>query len=242
MVHRVQGIQSFIIEGNIGAGKSTFLRLIQEQLPVQVVYEPLDQWQQVTADQNLLDHFYKDTKRWAYTFQSYAFITRIIQQQKKALETFYPTQLLERSIYSDRYCFAKNCFEMGTMSPLEWALYQQWFDWLAAQCSIQPQGFIYLRTNPEVCFTRLKKRARTEEEVIPLSYLQSLHKKHEEWLVERAMQEAYVQEVPILVLEADQEFETNPVRMDEYLQEIASFMGLQTPLVASVKDQMALPT
>ena len=36
-----------IVEGNIGAGKSTFLRLLNEQLDVHVVYEPHEQWQDV---------------------------------------------------------------------------------------------------------------------------------------------------------------------------------------------------
>lgn len=217
-------LKSFIVEGNIGAGKSTFLRLIDEQLPVQIVYEPLDQWQQAAAGENLLDHFYKDTKRWAYTFQSYAFITRVMQQQKKALEANGVVQVLERSVYSDRYCFAKNCFEMGTMTPLEWSLYKEWFDWLVENYGQRPTGFIYLRTSPEKCFDRLKKRARVEEEIIPFSYLQSLHAKHEEWLIEKKNVAAYLQDVPVLVLETDVEFENDPAQMQVYLERIAEFM------------------
>ena len=39
--------KAIIVEGNIGAGKSTFLRLINDLLDVQVVYEPHEQWQNV---------------------------------------------------------------------------------------------------------------------------------------------------------------------------------------------------
>jgi len=46
---------SFIVEGNIGAGKSTFLKLIKDRLPVQVVYEPHKKWQSVQGGENLLD-------------------------------------------------------------------------------------------------------------------------------------------------------------------------------------------
>ena len=72
----------FILEGNIGAGKSTFLSLIKELLPVQIVYEPVEKWQHVGAGENILEKFYTDTHRWAYTFQSYAFITRVIEQKE----------------------------------------------------------------------------------------------------------------------------------------------------------------
>ncbi len=228
-------VRSFIIEGNIGAGKSTFLRLIDEKLPAQIVYEPLDQWQKASPDQNLLDHFYKDTKRWAYTFQSYAFITRVMQQHKKQLETGALLQVLERSVYSDRYCFAKNCFEMGTMSSLEWSLYQEWFDWLVDTYAQKPDGFIYLRTSPEKCFSRLKKRARQEEGIVPLSYLQSLHTKHEEWLIEKKNIATYLQQVPVLVLETDVEFENDPDQMEKYLQEIAGFMRVSSGAQESSK-------
>ena len=36
----------FIVEGNIGSGKSTFLTRVKEILKddVQVIYEPLDEW------------------------------------------------------------------------------------------------------------------------------------------------------------------------------------------------------
>ena len=122
--------KSFIVEGNIGAGKSTFLRLVQERLPVQIVYEPHTKWQKVDDKENLLDKFYQDTTRWAYTFQSYAFVTRVVEQQRKARENKHGVQVLERSVYSDRYCFAKNCFEMGTLSKLEWTLYREWLNGL----------------------------------------------------------------------------------------------------------------
>ncbi len=218
-----------MVEGNIGAGKSTFLRLIEEHLPVQIVYEPVDQWQRVAAGENLLERFYKDTQRWAYTFQSYAFITRVMEQQKKALELVHGLQVIERSVYSDRYCFAKNCFEMGTMNPLEWSLYQEWFDWLIENYVQKPSGFIYLRTSPEKSYERLKKRARSEEKVVPLEYLTLLHNKHEQWLIEKKNVAQSLFDVPVLVIEADQEFESSPAQMEEHVTQIAKFIGALSP-------------
>ncbi len=104
---------TFIIEGNIGAGKSTFVSLIKKELDVHVVYEPHDQWQMVGGTENLLEKFYTDTARWAYTFQTYAFVSRVRAQEQHRKEYPHMPQVLERSVYSDRYCFAKNCFELG---------------------------------------------------------------------------------------------------------------------------------
>ena len=225
---------NFIVEGNIGAGKSTFLKLIRDRLPVQIVYEPHKKWQSVQGGDNLLDKFYQDTKRWAYTFQSYAFVTRILEQQQNAKENKHGIQVLERSVYSDRYCFAKNCFEMGTISELEWNLYQEWFEWLVTNYAPRPTGFIYLQTEPEVCFERLKKRAREEEAAVPLSYLESLHNKHEDWLLHKKDVAQYLHDVPVLVLDCNKDFEHIEEEMEKHLQEIADFINV-TVLPQSTK-------
>ena len=89
-----------VVEGNIGAGKSTFLSILQRKLPVDVVFEPTNKWQQVGEDGNLLDLFYKDTLRWAYTFQSYAFISRIqslLDNQKKSKHSIFTYVMLKLS-------------------------------------------------------------------------------------------------------------------------------------------------
>jgi deoxyadenosine/deoxycytidine kinase len=223
MVSENQNI--FILEGNIGAGKSTFLALIKEALPVQIVYEPVAQWQNVGAGENVLKKFYQDTQRWAYTFQSYAFITRIIEQKEYAKINTFDVQVLERSVYSDRYCFAKNCYEMGTMSSLEWSLYQQWFEWLVGNYVARPTGFIYLQTNPTICYERLTKRARSEEVGVSFEYLRLLHEKHEAWLIEKKDILSALHDVPVLVLNCDEDFENNLEVMNRFKDQIKNFIN-----------------
>jgi len=215
----------FVLEGNIGAGKSTFLRIIKERLHLDVVYEPTDKWQRKEKEGNLLNLFYKDTQRWAYTFQSYAFITRIQAhlEHQKTITSNNP-QIYERSVYCDRYCFAKNCFEMGTMTELEWNIYKEWFGWLVESYTAKPSGFIYLRTTPKVCFDRIHKRSRSEESSIPLSYLQSLHFRHEEWLVEQKEVLPSLKNTPILVLDCDTEFEENHTEQNTHLAKLDAFI------------------
>lgn len=41
---------------------------------------------------------------------------------------------------------------------------------------------VYLRTDPEVVYQRIKARARPEEAQVSLEYLQQLHRMHEDWL------------------------------------------------------------
>jgi len=214
----------FVIEGNIGVGKSTMLKLIQESLPVSVVYEPTDRWQNGTQG-NLLELFYKDTPRWAYTFQNYAFISRV-QDHLAHDKTAEPEQtyVYERSVYCDRFCFAKNCFESGLMSNLEWELYKQWFDWLCTDYVRPPKGFIYLQSTPEICYKRIHKRGRSEEEAIPLEYLEHLHNKHESWLIDKKETINSLENIPVLVIDCTQDFESNSDVQRQYIQQLYAFI------------------
>lgn len=218
--------KSLIIEGNIGAGKSTFLKLVEKYLDTSVVFEPHTKWQDVGGE-NLLDKFYKDTSRWAYTFQTYAFVTRVLEQENNARSTSKEFQVLERSVYSDRYCFAKNCYEMGTITPLEWSLYKEWFSWLVEQYTTKPKGFIYLKTDPEICYSRLLKRSRSEEAGVPLEYLNLLDRKHNDWLINKEGISEFVFDVPVLVLDCNKDFEFDVNEQIKHMNTIAKFFGVK---------------
>ena len=51
-----------------------------------------------------------------------------------------------------------------------------------------PDGFVYLRVDPDVAMQRIGKRGRAEEQNMSPNYIQSLHQKHEDW---------FTREVPI---------------------------------------------
>jgi deoxyadenosine/deoxycytidine kinase len=136
-------------------------------------------------------------------------------------------QILERSVYSDRYCFAKNCFELGFMSALEWKLYQEWFAWLVENYAPRPDAFIYLKTDPEVCHDRLLKRNRSEESAVGLDYLTLVHNKHQEWLVQKKDVSKQIASVPVLILECNEDFEHSVQTQEMHLNSILEFIDDQ---------------
>ena len=58
------------VEGNIGAGKSTFLEHFSKVTAVEVFPEPVAKWQNM-GGQNLLELQYSDPERWSHLVQSY---------------------------------------------------------------------------------------------------------------------------------------------------------------------------
>ncbi|MCK4650794.1 deoxynucleoside kinase [Candidatus Babeliales bacterium] len=214
----------FVLEGNIGAGKSTFLEILNRKIGYQVLFEPTDKWQDVDGGGNLLDLFYKNKKRWAYTFQSYAFITRVEDVIKARMNLKNNVLISERSVYCDRYCFAKNCFEDDNMTALEWQIYKQWFNWLMQGYMQKPDGFVYLRVCPQVCYKRLIKRDRSEEIDVSVTYLEKLHKKHEDWLINKKELDDNILDIPVLVLECDNDFENDIVEQEKHIESLKTFI------------------
>lgn len=67
------------IEGDIGAGKSTLIQYLKERNPTwNFIDEPVGTWTSLKTDEgeNLLELFYKDQKRYSYTFQNCALLSR----------------------------------------------------------------------------------------------------------------------------------------------------------------------
>nr|GEV76631.1 deoxynucleoside kinase [Tanacetum cinerariifolium] len=179
---------TFCVEGNISVGKSTFLqRIANETLELQdlveIVPEPIDKWQDIGPDHfNILDAFYAEPERYAYTFQNYVFVTRVMQE-KESSGGLKPLRLMERSVFSDRMVFVRAVHEANWMNEMEISIYDSWFDPVVSSLpGLIPDAFIYLRASPDTCHKRMMLRKRAEEGGVSLEYLRDLHEKHESWL------------------------------------------------------------
>ena len=64
-----------IVEGNVGAGKSTFVGFLANDTRISTVPEPVEMWQNF-AGKNLLDLMLKDGKRWSGVFQLVSTLSR----------------------------------------------------------------------------------------------------------------------------------------------------------------------
>lgn len=211
------------IEGNVGVGKTTFLRFLHGLLTEHVLYEPNEMWQDIEG-YDLLGEFFKDQKRWAYTCQSYILMTRIDQMIAAKQEEPDKACLVERSIYSGRYVFAEVAQEIGNFNGLEWSLYKKVWDRELKRFSDAPRGFIYLRTPAEVCYERIIKRGRKEEEPVTMDYLKRIEEKHEKWLVKKEGIDERLVNTPVLILDFTYDFYNDENLKKKYIQEVKDFI------------------
>lgn len=201
------------IEGNIGAGKSTLLDSLRISNPEWIfIDEPVGVWSafQNEGGENMLEVFYKDRKRWSYTFQNCALLTRFQNIESAIADHFRqmesnkneqqggkikfgkgisiskvphdrPVFVTERCLDTDYQVFTKMLRAEGSIDKLEYDLYECWFSQLKSS-STQLSAIVHVDTSPDLCAERIVKRGRDGEEYIPIEYLQALDKYQRDWV------------------------------------------------------------
>ena len=199
------------VDGNIGSGKSTFLKLLKEKYINDFYFakEPVDKWLDIEGV-NLLEKFYEDKERWSYTFQNYAYITRV-NEIKNGIDSDKQVIITERSPNTDKNIFAKMLVDDGYMSKFEMKLYETWFN----EFNMSQIDQIYIRTNLKNCVERIKLRNRNGESNIEPQYLQSLEKNHESWLMSKD---------DVLILDGNADFKNDEEIKERYLEQFDNYV------------------
>ncbi|KAK7112780.1 hypothetical protein V1264_012174 [Littorina saxatilis] len=202
------------VEGNIGSGKTTLLEYFTDSASVDALPEPIEQWTNIQGQYNALQLLYEDPKRWSFSFNMYAQLTRVQMHMKQHIK---PIKMLERSLHSTRHCFVENDYRNKTINGMEYGILTGWYDWLVKSEKAKVDLIVYVRADPEVSFDRIKKRSRKEEALVPFSLIEDLHNLHEEWLIE---QKDFKPPAPVVILDANKEYDELKELYETHRQEI----------------------
>lgn len=145
-------MSKIVIDGNIGAGKSTQLTLL-EKANLKVQKEPIEQWP--------LELFYSDPERWGLLFQL------VILKTLPQLPGFC---IYERCPLSSLKVF----WELMKKNPWEDITYRKYYE----DYGWSPDVYIYIRTPPDVCLERIKSRTQEGDTSVTLDYLRVLDQKY----------------------------------------------------------------
>ena len=213
------------IEGNIGSGKTTFLKHLQTfntetTKHIECFGEPIDKWRDVRG-LNLFQLLSEDINRWCFPFQSYVQLSMLEVHQKVPKSPEVAVKLMERSLYSERYCFVENLYRRTHLREEEYAILDEWFQYLIkSEPKVGVDLIIYLRTDPEVVFDRIQKRNRSEEQNLTIEYLKNLHDLHEEWLLGDGSK--FPKPAPVVTIDANQDLAAVKRVYDKHSADIIS--------------------
>lgn len=203
------------IEGNIGAGKSTIMKALREKterskittsspsasssfssesspLLWTFIDEPVDIWSKLKDDRSqlsLFDLYYADRKRWSYTFQSLALLSRfqaiesaVDKTEVPSLGTYRQVFVTERCLETDRFVFTEMLRADDSIGQVEYELYRMFWSELTSRSRASLAGVIHVNTDVDTCIKRIKERNRQSEGSIDVDYLVNLQLHQNRWL------------------------------------------------------------
>ncbi len=151
-----------VIEGNIGAGKTSLAKRISQDFNGKLILERF-------ADNPFLPKFYQDPERYSFPLEL-SFLADRYNQLKRELSD---RDLFKSFTIADYYFMKSLIFAKATLPDDEFNLYRQIFDIIYSTLP-KPDLFVYLHVNPDNLLMNIRKRGRDYEQNITREYLENI--------------------------------------------------------------------
>lgn len=158
----MMSVNYLVIEGNIGAGKTTFARLLGEEFDARLILERF-------ADNPFLPKFYADPEKYSFPLEL-SFLADRYGQLKKDLSNL---DLFHQHTIADYYFMKSLIFAQNTLAQDEYNLYRNFFDIIYERLP-KPGLFVYLHVPEEQLISNIRKRGREYEMSITPEYLRRI--------------------------------------------------------------------
>ena len=160
------GCNYIAVEGNIGAGKTSFSTMVSEDFNAKLILERF-------KDNPFLPKFYEDKDRYAFSLEM-SFLADRYQQLSDDLAQY---DLFKDFIISDYDVFKSLIFARITLHEDEYSLYHKLFHLMYKEL-VKPELYIYLYQNTDRLLQNIRKRGRDYEQNIQPEYLIEINKSY----------------------------------------------------------------
>lgn len=151
-----------VIEGNIGAGKTTLATRIAEQFNARLILEQF-------ADNPFLPKFYEDPEKYSFPLE----LSFLASRYKQLNEELGSQDIFKAFTVADYYFMKSLVFAASTLKGDEYNLYRQIF-YIIYGSLPKPDIYVYLHINKERLLKNIQKRGRDYEKSITSEYLQKI--------------------------------------------------------------------
>jgi len=151
-----------VIEGNIGAGKTSLATMLAEETGSKLVLEQF-------SDNPFLARFYEDPERYAFQLEL-SFLSERYQQIKNELGQ---PDLFQQSVISDYFLVKSFIFSKYNLKNDELKLFEKLFTIINLQVP-RPDLYVYLHVPVETLLENIRKRGRSYEQNIQAEYLKEV--------------------------------------------------------------------
>ena len=205
------------IDGVIGVGKTSLVRLLQPAFGAEALLE-------VFEENPFLSDFYGDRARYAFQTQIFFLLSRYHQQR------VVPERLSQGALIAD-YTFAKDAlFARINLAGDDLALYHRLHDALAEKIP-RPELIVYLRAPTPVLLERIARRGRPYERQMDPAYIADLAQAYDEFF---GAADGPRRQAPVLTIDTEGlDFVGNAADLRAVAEQIQSARGVsayQVPL------------
>jgi deoxyguanosine kinase len=155
-----------VIEGNIGAGKTTLATRIADEFNARLILEHF-------ADNPFLPKFYNDPDKYSFPLE----LSFLASRYRQLREELVAQDLFKAFTIADYYFMKSLVFASSTLAGDEYNLYRQIF-YIIYGSLPKPDIYIYLHLSPERLLKNIKKRGRIYENNITKEYLQKIQESY----------------------------------------------------------------
>jgi deoxyguanosine kinase len=161
----------FSIEGVIGVGKTTLVRLLQSSFEANILLE-------VFEENPFLSSFYGDRERYAFQTQIFFLLSRYHQQHEGI-----PRMLKDRPNLISDYTFEKDAlFARINLKGDELDMYYRVHQALAEKIQ-RPELMVYLKADTPLLMQRIAQRDRPYERDMDPAYIAELNQAYDDFFI-----------------------------------------------------------
>jgi len=153
-----------VIEGNIGAGKTTLSTMIARDFNAKLILEQF-------ADNPFLPKFYSNPEKYSFPLEL-SFLAERYHQLNDDLKT---QDLFKDFTISDYFFMKSLIFSQSTLAADEYKLYKKIFNIIHSSLP-KPDLYVYLHVNSDNLINNINKRGRSYEQSISKKYLETIQK------------------------------------------------------------------